>query len=180
MRKEMHRLFWIWQFEEEEKWLNEMAARGLGLISVKLLAYEFEDTLPGEYRICTQVLEHRPHHPETENYIHFLEETGIQHVGTSVRNAYFRQKVSEGGFELFSDNSSRIKQMKNIIRLLTILICLNLGNLCNNIGLYARYRQPISIFGILLCGTVIGLLIYGAIRIALKKKKLENEQLIFE
>ncbi len=180
MRREIHKLFWIWQFQKEEKWLNEMAAKGLSLISVKLLTYEFEDTLPGEYRICTQVLEHPLRHPETEDYIRFLEETGIQHVGTSVRNAYFRRKVSEGGFELFSDNSSRIAQMKNIIRLLAILVCPNLWNLCYNIYLCAQYHNPLSMFGTLLCSIVIGLLIYGIARITLEKKKLEHEQQIFE
>lgn len=180
MRKEIHKLFWAWQFEEEGKWLNEMAARGLSLISVKLFTYEFEDTPPGEYRICTQLLEHRLRHPETEGYIHFLEETGIEHVGTITRSAYFRRRASEGDFELFSDNSSRIKQIKNIIRLLAILICPNMYNLCYNTFLYMQYSQPVSVFGVLLCAFVICLLVYGIIKLTLKKKKLENEQQIFE
>lgn len=180
MRKAIHKLFWLWEYEKEEKWLNEMAAKGLSLISVKLLTYEFENTLPGEYRICVQVLEHRLHHPETENYIHFLEETGIQHVGTVVSQAYFRKKTAEGGFELFSDNSSRIRQMKNIIRLPAILIFPNLYNLCYSIYLYVLYRHPVNMFCIVLCGFVISLLVYGIIKLTLKKKKLESEQQIFE
>ena len=180
MRKVIHKLFWIWQFEEEEKWLNEMAARGLGLISVKMLAYEFEDTLPGEYRIGVQVLEHRLHHPETEDYINFLEEIGIEHVGTIARSSYFRRKAAEGDFELFSDNSSRIKQLKNIIRLLAILICPNIYNLCYNTFLCKQYFHPVLVFGILLCAFVTGSLAYGIIKFTLKIKKLENEQQIFE
>ena len=36
---------------KEEAWLNEMAAKGLTLVSVRFLAYEFENTLPGEYQV---------------------------------------------------------------------------------------------------------------------------------
>lgn len=57
MRKVVHKLFWIWDYDKEEKWLNEMAAKGFSLISVKLLTYEFENTLPGNtksvYRFWT-------------------------------------------------------------------------------------------------------------------------------
>lgn len=180
MRKVVHKLFFIWDYEKEEKWLNEMAARGLSLISVKLLTYEFENTLPGEYHICLQVLEHTLRHSETENYIHFLEETGIQHVGTCVRQVYFRKKTADGPFELFSDNASRIKHLNHIITLLAILLMPNISNLCNQIFIYIQYGYFVNLFALTSCAFVIGLLIAGIIRLSLKKKKLKEEQQIFE
>ena len=180
MRKVVHKLFFIWDYEKEEEWLNEMAARGLSLISVKLLTYEFENTLPGEYHVCLQVLAHTLRHPETENYIHFLEETGVQHVGTCVRQAYFRKKAADGPFELFSDNVSRIKHLNHIITLLAILLMPNISNLCNQIFIYIRYGYFVNLFALTSCAFVIGLLIAGIIRLSLKKKKLKEEQQIFE
>ena len=34
MRKVIHKWFAAWNFDKEERWLNEMAAKGLGLVSV--------------------------------------------------------------------------------------------------------------------------------------------------
>ena len=34
MRKTIRKWFWTWDFEKEEKWLNEMAAQGLALVGV--------------------------------------------------------------------------------------------------------------------------------------------------
>lgn len=33
MRQTIHKLFWVWEFDKEEKWLNEMAARGFALVN---------------------------------------------------------------------------------------------------------------------------------------------------
>ena len=32
MRKVIKKFFWAWEYEKEEKWLNEMAAKGLALV----------------------------------------------------------------------------------------------------------------------------------------------------
>lgn len=180
MRKVIHKLFWIWDYEKEEKWLNEMAAKGLALISVKFCTYEFEDTLPGEYHVCLQVLDHTQSHLETESYIHFLEETGAEHVGTFIRQAYFRKKTVDGSFELFSDNASRIKQLNSIIALLCILIIPNLGNGINMLCMYIQYHHPSSLFALLFVLFMMGLMITGIIKLSLRKKRLREEQQLFE
>ena len=51
MRKTVHKWFWAWEFDKEEKWLNEMAAKGLTLASMHFTKYMFEETDPGEYQI---------------------------------------------------------------------------------------------------------------------------------
>ena len=85
MRKTIRKWFWIWDFDKEEKWLNEMAAKGLCLVSVGFCKYEFEDCLPGEYKICLQLLKKCPRNPEMQKYMEFMEETGAEHVGTFTR-----------------------------------------------------------------------------------------------
>lgn len=180
MRKTVHKLFWIWDYEKEEKWLNEMAAKGLSLISVKFLTYEFENTLPGEYHVCVQVLEHTLRHPETENYIHFLEETGVQHVGTCVRQVYFRKKTADGQFELFSDKASHIKHLNRIITVLVILLINLTAQGCNQLCTYILYRHPATLIALITMSFVVGLMITGIIRLSLKKQKLKSEQQIFE
>ena len=69
MRKTVHKWFWVWDFDEEEKWLNEMAAKGLALVGVGWCRYEFEDCLPGEYAVCLEFFENRCNTVENTKYI---------------------------------------------------------------------------------------------------------------
>ena len=34
MRKIVKKWFWVWEFDKEEQWLNEMAAKGVAVIMV--------------------------------------------------------------------------------------------------------------------------------------------------
>ena len=131
MRQTIHKCFFVWDFDKEEQWLNEMAAKGLALVSVGFCKYEFEDCVPGEYRVCLQLLDKLPRHPEMQKYIEFMEETGAEHVGSFTRWIYFRKKAAEGSFEVFSDNASRVKYLTNITSFVSLIIGLNLF-----IGLY--------------------------------------------
>lgn len=179
MRKTIHKWFWVWDFDKEEKWLNEMAAKGLSLIAVKFVTYEFEDTLPGEYQIRLQYLENHMHCVEKEKYIGFLEETGVQHVGNFGRWVYLRKKATDGRFEIFSDNASRVKQLTNIIILLGILLGANLSSGAYNLLLYLQWSNPVSL-GFILNLLIIILLSYGIIKLLKKRKKIKNERQIFE
>lgn len=172
-------MFLMWDFDKEEKWLNEMAAKGLSLISVKFVTYEFEDTLPGEYQIRLQFLENHMSCAEKEKYIGFLEETGVQHVGTYGRWIYLRKKAADGGFELFSDNASRVKHLTNIIALLVILLGANLSSGGYNLMLYLQWGNPISL-GFILNFLIILLLFYGIMKLLKKRKKIKEELQIFE
>ena len=60
MRKIIKKMFWAWEFEKEEKWLNEMSAKGLALVDYSWCRYSFEENEPGEYTNKIQLLEHRP------------------------------------------------------------------------------------------------------------------------
>ena len=179
MRKVIHKWFWIWDFDKEEKWLNEMAAKGLALTSVGFCRYEFEDCVPGEYKICLEFLENHSRNVENEKYIEFLEETGAEHIGTFIRWAYFRKKTTEENFRLFSDNTSRIKHLTRIISFIAFLLGLNLYLGCYNLFLYFYWHNAVNLFGI------INLLIFafgmiGLVRLLLKRKRLRSEQQIFE
>lgn len=182
MRKVIHKWFWIWDFDKEEKWLNEMAAKGLALVAVGYCQYEFEDCVPGEYKICMDFLDNHFGKVENDKYIGFLEETGAEHVGSMLRWAYFRKKTEEEDFQLFSDNASRIRYLTQIIRFIALICWLNLYMGCYNLFLFFqtyRYHAYINLFGIvnLLVAAVCG---YGMYRVAKKRKKLKTEQQIFE
>ena len=47
--KTLHRNFWVWEFEKEERWLNEMAQEGWALQNAGFCTYTFEKTEPGQF-----------------------------------------------------------------------------------------------------------------------------------
>ena len=77
-RKTMTKWFWVWQFEDEEKWLNEMAADGWVLETVGFCKYTFARCEPGTYTIRTEM------HPYDDQYVKFMEETGAEYIGRMV------------------------------------------------------------------------------------------------
>ena len=180
MRRAVYKWFWIWNFDKEEKWLNEMAAKGLALASVGFCRYEFEDCVPGEFKICLEFLNDRFKSAENAKYIEFLEETGAEHVGTFQRWAYFRKRAAEDDFRLFSDNTSRIRHLTRIIGFIAFILGLNLFMGCYNLFMYfAWHHSPISLVG------VANLLIaafgsIGLLRLIRKRKRLKSERRLFE
>ena len=179
MRHTVHKWFWAWDFDKEEAWLNEMAAKGLCLVSVGFCTYEFENCVPGEYRICLQLLDQIPNHPESKQYIAFLSDTGAEHVGSLFRWAYFRQKAANGEFALFSDNASRLKHLSGIIALIVVVTAVNLLIGLQSLSLGFRVSGAIGYTALL--NLSVGLLgTFGCIRLIQKRKKLRQDSQLFE
>lgn len=179
MRKTIHKMFFIWNFDKEEQWLNEMAAKGLCLVSVGFCKYEFEDCFPGEYRICLQLLEKMPRNPESQKYIEFMEETGAEHIGSFTRWVYFRKKASEGNFELFSDNVSRIKYLTGILSFIALIVGMNLVIGIENV-LMAIF-MPSTFNYISMLNLIIGIWgSFGTVKLWKKRNRLKQECQLFE
>ena len=176
MRKVIHKLFLVWNYEKEEAWLNEMAAQGLALVAVGFCRYEFEDCVPGEYKIALDYL--YKSRAENQKYVEFLEDTGAEHVGTIVRWTYFRKKTAEP-FSILSDNCSKIALFTRIMRMLLAVMILNLYAFCLNIGNYFSHREPVFFLSFINLFLVL-VLLYGYWRFYRKRKKLKEEQNIFE
>jgi hypothetical protein len=176
MKKTIHKWFWLWDFEKEEAWLNEMSANGLHLCAVGFCKYTFEEGAPGEYIIRLEMLDKLPGHTESKQYIRFIEETGAEVIGSLFRWVYFRKKTVGEGFDLFSDTDSRIKHLDRILFLIGILCFLNLFNGINNL----RYGFSASRIISILCFFVFGLFGCGLVRVWLKRRKLKKEKVLHE
>ena len=179
MRKTIRKWFWVWDFDKEERWLNEMAAQGLVLVDVGFARYAFEECMPGEYQVRLELLENMPSHTESQQYIGFIEETGAEQVGRFLRWVYFRKKTVDGPFDLYSDLASRIKHLKRIIALILPISIANLAIGLTNVGNAAATGIWIAKVGYL--NLVIGILgCVGGWKLVKKRKRLENEAQIFE
>ncbi|MEN1968634.1 DUF2812 domain-containing protein [Lentibacillus sp. N15] len=120
-------------YEKEEKWLNDMADKGLHLVHYSFFTYTFETGKPGEYQYRIQLLKYPPSHLESQTYISFMEENNVEFVDSYIRWVYFRKKTAEGPFEIYSDNASRIKHYHRIAGLMGaaggVNLLIALGNL---------------------------------------------------
>ncbi len=166
-RKTINKWFWVWQFEKEEEWLNEMASNGWVLDEVGFCRYTFTRCAPGEYTVRTEM------HSYDESYIRFMEETGAEYVGRMMTWIYFRKKTEDGVFDLYSDIDSKIAHLDRIGKLLGIIGAANLA-----IGVVNSLNPSIRLGWInLLCAT---LLMYALGRIHGKKAALEKERELHE
>ena len=181
MRRVIHKCFWLWNFDKEEKWLNEMAAKGFALSSVGYCRYEFEESGSDIYHIRLEMLKRSVNNPESQSYIRFLEDTGIEHVGTLFRWVYFRKK-SDGGvpFDLFSDIDSRIRHLNRILLFPIPFFAVNFFNAINWATRYIEsgYNDGLSIT--LACGAAAFLMAFGFVQILRKKLKLQKERVLHE
>ena len=167
MRKTIRKWIWAWEFEKEEKWLDEMSAQGWALDKVGFCRYEFVRCEPGEYIVRLEMREH------DEAYLGFMADAGAEYVGRMVKWIYFRRKAEYGPFDIFSDLDSRIAHLDRMCQTMKILGIANLV-----IGL-ANSLNPVVDFGWvnLLCAT---LLMYALGRIEGKKEALEKDRLLME
>lgn len=118
--KTLHRNFWVWEFEKEERWLNEMAQEGWALQNAGFCTYTFEKTEPGQYIIRLAMLDSSP------DFESFMGELEAQSVGHCFSWGYFRRSAQLGPFDMFSDVDSRISHLNKIGQMVRLLCLANL------------------------------------------------------
>ncbi len=175
MTKTVNKWIWVWQFEEEDVWLNRMAADGWVLDGVAFCKYTFRRCAPGEYSVRLQLMENLA----DRSYIDFVESTGAEYIGRMAKWIYFRKKTAEGPFELFSDVDSRIRQLDKILIMLTGAGLLELA--AAGINLVFGLRGSLSNLKMaVLCLAGAGLLVYCLRRVWKKRSVLAEERALHE
>lgn len=183
----MKQIVWkaYWNYEKEEKWLNEMAAKGLALTDYSWCRYVFEEAPPGEYIYRIEFLKNNINHPESRAYIRFVEETGAQMAASYMNWVYFRKKAANGPFDIFSDLTSRIGHYVKVRRYWDTLMAIEFAAGAINLtvgGLFWFMEGEFTInvtLGLIL--TVMGVL-FAIIGTPLRRKirALRREKLLRE
>jgi len=180
MRKTIWKWFWAWSYDKEEKWINDMSASGLQLCGVGYCRYEFDTGEPDEYVYRLEFLKNHPYSAESLRYIKFLEETGVEYIGSVFRWVYFRKRANDAGFDIYSDIDSRIRHLHRLLLLIGSIGVMNIVIGASNLSriLIPRFGSLGSI-GII--NLTLGVLCaYGFLRIFLKYRKLKKEKLLHE
>lgn len=116
--KRVFRIFWAWNYEKEEKWLNDMSRQGWQLQKYTPFVYHFVRGEEGEYQYCLEFMDSRGGSRGMEDYLQFLRDSGIECVGRHYSWGYFRRKNDGTPFELFSDIASRVAHLDRILTLM--------------------------------------------------------------
>lgn len=174
----------FWDYEKEEKWINQMCARGWALTDYSWCRYVFEECREGEFIYRIQMLDDLPADPKSVSYIRFLEETGIEYVTCYMKWVYFRRKTSDGSFDLYSDLESRIKHYKKVFTMWLLLAVAEMLIGGSNIQLsiiIQRNEIPFNLFmgiPLFLLGFVI--LLFLVLPLHRKIKALQKEMAVRE
>lgn len=179
MRKIVRKFFPITKVEEEEKWLNEMADQGWKLIHVGVGKFEFESCEKGAYHIRLELLEKGFNHPDTINYLAFMEETGACVTARCLHWVYFARPRELGEFELYSDRASRMKYMKRLMRLMGVVGAANLYIGLYNTWLMFYFNSSVNVMGFINL-FIGGVCAAGLWRMYQTYKKLREEGAVIE
>lgn len=168
--KKIRKWFWVWQFEEEEQWLNRMAQTGWVLEKLGFATFYFRPCEPGAYIIRTEMRN------KDEDYVNFMAETGAEYVGRMAKWIYFRRETRLGDFRIFPDLESRIRHLEGIAKGLKAI---GLANLV--IGMVNTFNSGVARFPVgwinLLCAA---LCMYCCGRIQGKMDALRKEKQLME
>ena len=192
MRRVIHKLFWIWQLEKEQAWINEMASHGYSLEHAGRLTFEFEETEPDKYIYKEIFLKGWGDSIENLKYFKFLEEMGIKVVcyinypGTCwVYTRALKQDYPDG-IELYSDIDSKIYYNKVMAGYLIFIIAftlfaalLNISVVVNSWTMYGRVMGLNIISSIIVSALCIASII-ATIKAFMQIGNLKKERKIHE
>lgn len=189
MRTSFYKVFWIWQNQKEEAWINEMAEHGFGLISCGRIRFDFEDIEPGKYKYKVMFLQGTAGSEKVRDFLRFMEDMGVVNVGhvNFLGNSviYLRYENTGEELDVYSDLDSKIEYERIMYNYLILVGILNLFASILNLGVFITSAlSGIPIFGNLIIGSLcLGLTIAVAINLIKKHKKIKKykeERLIRE
>ena len=174
MKLTKYRLFMAWEHEQEEAWLAEMEAQGWHLEAVQAVRYTFVKGEPNQYQYRLEMLPELPGHPKSREYLSFMEEMGVEVVASYIRWVSFRKKNDSTSFEIYSDNTSRIRHLQRVHQLLIAALCIEITavlSLLWDSGLWLARLIPAAFA----CA-----LAHGIVQTHRRIRQLEAEQTISE
>lgn len=179
--KTVNKLLFIWDWDEEERWLNEMAAQGWHFLKYSFpFRYTFERGKPSAYQYRLQAMDNRIGSKESQEYLAFLRDMDIELVESYLFWAYLRKPNDGQPFELFSDVESKLKHMRRfsfIPLACLMMLCVNL--MWGAPTLIAHGGLPGMVL-VVLEVLLSMLMLYGLTRMGVKYYELQKQKQIHE
>ena len=190
MRRVIHKLFFIWELEKEQAWINEMASHGYALEHAGRFSFTFDETEPDRYTYKTLFLKGWGESAENIKYFKFLEEMGIKVVcyinypGTTWVYTRALKEDYPDGIEIFSDIDSTIGSHKvfggYMIFVAVLTLLTGVLNLWIAFGGTGSGFMPVNFLCALLMLILSGISIGTVIKIFVRISRLKKERAIHE
>ncbi len=126
----------------ETEWLNEIAQKGYAFKKFFLGFYTFEKCEEGEYIYQIDLLDNW--RGNKEEYASFMKDSGVEVISQWYRWVYICKKASDGFFELYTDNETKIEQYSRIKHFFQVGLGIEL--VCLIVELNAAIRLDTSYF----------------------------------
>ncbi len=192
MLRSFYKVFFIWQLEKEQAWINEMAQHGYSLKHAGRLRFDFEETEPDRYIYKSIFLKGSSGSDDNIKYFKFLEEMGINVVcylnypGTCWVYTRALKEDYPDGIELYSDIDSKINYQKVMAGYLVFLIIFTLlaGLLNLSVVIIAAKAQgrfmTLNIICTVICFSLCIASFIAAVKAYANIKKLKKERQLHE
>lgn len=171
--------------EKEERWINEMAEKGLGLTRYSGTKYEFEEIIPGEYTYRLYYLKEKPNSKEWLERLQTLEEMNITCAASFGQWVYLRKTAMNGPIEIDSPYAYRLTYIKRQHHIIGTLLLIELAvGACNLFFVMAsamngRFadRYIINLIVMLIAFVLAAIFLYLDYSIQRQVKSLEKEEI---
>ena len=147
-----------WDTEKETAWLNQMAQEGWNATKFFMGVYTFEKCEPGEYQFQIDTKDKGT--TLSNKYRDFMEEVGIEVAFTWGVWVVLRKKTSDGDFQLFTDDESRLDHYKKILRIYKVCTIIELFCMMVNLIPGVLHNSTMNYICALIIGAILVLFFY--------------------
>ena len=163
--------WWSWTSEAFEQYLEDMAAKGYCLKSAQfgMMWLEFETCEPKKIRYCVDY-----RNKVEDDYITILKDDGWDYVAKNAGWLLWSKAYDDKRPSLFTDPQSLIDRNRRIMALVVILLTLQGPNMMMNIYSRLNSMDPGIITIALIYTTLVGLMVYGVVRMLIENHTLKG------
>lgn len=169
--KRVVRLFFAWEDDKEERWLEQLAAEGWHLLRGGIV-FRFRRGEPAQVRYR---LDYRERFKlDRSEYYGLFRDAGWEHVGDFINWHYFRSPAGSGAPEIYSDTASRVEKYRRLLWLMLVVAVMNVPSALNLLVLLPLDGKPWRWIGVLnlAAAALVG---YGALRLASTIRRLKQQ-----
>lgn len=172
MKKRVYKLFWAWQDDQENKWLEGMAEEGWKLVKYNLLVYTFEKMEPKKYIYKTDFKSNQ--NRDLQEYLTLFEDAGWEHVTEYKGWHYFRTEAAKAKTpDIYSDTDSKIEMFRRLLYFLLMpliaILLIAFTIVFNSSFSHIKFMIILRVIYVML----IFLLGFGVLNILFKMKRLK-------
>jgi len=173
-------------YEGIEDWLNEKSSKGIHFVRVGYWGYYFETDLTKRYTYKIELLKKPRESIESQNYLHFLKEIGIDAIPTKgmwSRWVWFKGESIDEKLNFYSDIDSKLEyynRLNKLLRLFPTLFVLGLILLFSRIVIGVITNDYSVEFVFLYLPIVMSMFVCGYLKNKAKIRKLKEEKRLRE